>query len=261
MPSMARPSDEFGKDHGLLHEVVVTGRKVGAGAEFWAKIAHDEALFGKVVAFVARDGFEATTSQRRACEIMGKNFLGVEEVMTHFGVRPTPAQLRQLAAISFPESVLLACKDTHLLVAGFPMTILDVRTKAPKDPKTFYSYDDARYNTQKFATKEGVEVRWHLIRKTPVANSTSQTFADQQVLLAQEDEVPKACVVVYGVVLYYLVTRERLFSGVYVRCIDVGSDGDRVGVGLFDSDGLHVNDYSDDYCVGNVGVASARKSK
>ena len=46
-------NSEFGKDHGLLHEVVVTGRKVGAGEEFWAGLAHNEGLFARVVAFVA----------------------------------------------------------------------------------------------------------------------------------------------------------------------------------------------------------------
>ena len=46
-------SSEFGLDHGLIHEAVVTGRKVGADSDFWAALAHGEALFAKVVAFVA----------------------------------------------------------------------------------------------------------------------------------------------------------------------------------------------------------------
>jgi len=45
--------NDFGKDHGLIHEAVVTGRKVGAGQDFWAALAHSEELFQKVVAFVA----------------------------------------------------------------------------------------------------------------------------------------------------------------------------------------------------------------
>ena len=40
--TMVRPDEDFGKDHGLIHEAVVTGRKVGAGQDFWAKLAHDE---------------------------------------------------------------------------------------------------------------------------------------------------------------------------------------------------------------------------
>lgn len=40
---------EFGKDNGLVHEAVVTGRKVGAGQTFWSRLAHNESLFRHVV--------------------------------------------------------------------------------------------------------------------------------------------------------------------------------------------------------------------
>ncbi|MFH0814898.1 MAG: hypothetical protein V1902_02345 [Candidatus Falkowbacteria bacterium] len=46
---VVRPVEDFGKDLGLVHEVVVTGRKVGAGRDFWARLAHDEAFFRRVV--------------------------------------------------------------------------------------------------------------------------------------------------------------------------------------------------------------------
>lgn len=44
----------FGRDLGLIHEVVVTGRKVGADRRFWVKLAHDKSLFGKVVNLVEK---------------------------------------------------------------------------------------------------------------------------------------------------------------------------------------------------------------
>lgn len=44
--------EEFGKEHGLIHEVVVTGRKIGADHEFWARLAHDEEIFRQVVSLV-----------------------------------------------------------------------------------------------------------------------------------------------------------------------------------------------------------------
>lgn len=43
---------EFGKDLGLMHEVVVTGRKAGATSDFWACLAHDEQMFSRVVELV-----------------------------------------------------------------------------------------------------------------------------------------------------------------------------------------------------------------
>lgn len=49
--------DVFGKNLGLIHEVIVTGRKVGAGKEFWSKLAHDEELFMRTVEFVGLGGF------------------------------------------------------------------------------------------------------------------------------------------------------------------------------------------------------------
>lgn len=42
----------FGKEHGLINEVLVTGRKVGADKKFWASLAHNKELFRKVVAVV-----------------------------------------------------------------------------------------------------------------------------------------------------------------------------------------------------------------
>ena len=265
--------ESFGKDNGLIHEAVVTGRKVGAGQNFWAKLAHDEELFEKVVAFVAGNGviaqvpavivnYKPTPSQIRAREIMGKNCLGIEEAVRHFGATFTDEQLASLAEIPFSEAVLEECKNTHVLVAGFPMSILNIRAKAPsKKPKTFYSYKDAWYNTQAFAKDEKVEVRWYLIRKEAVAGSTSKTYGEQTAMLSAHEEVPRACELVYAVVLYFMATGERLFPSIYVRTVSLDSDGSRVYVGYFDSDGLLVNGNWVDYRYDDVAVSSSRKSK
>jgi hypothetical protein len=42
-------ASEFGKDLGLIHEAVVTGRKAGATPEDWAKLAHDEKVWPAVL--------------------------------------------------------------------------------------------------------------------------------------------------------------------------------------------------------------------
>lgn len=51
---------------------------------------------------------------------------------------------------------------------------------------------------------------------------------------------------------------ERLFENSYVRTSDVSAHGDRVDVGFFDAQGLHVNHWHD-HPDSNVGVSSARK--
>lgn len=49
--SAARGLSEFGKDFGLMHEVIITGRKVGADKHWWTLLIKDKALFAKVVAY------------------------------------------------------------------------------------------------------------------------------------------------------------------------------------------------------------------
>jgi hypothetical protein len=41
-------ASDFGRDHGLMHEVVVSGRVVGADEFFWSSLAHDRDLFSRV---------------------------------------------------------------------------------------------------------------------------------------------------------------------------------------------------------------------
>ena len=65
----------------------------------------------------------------RAREIMGKNFFGIEEAVQDFGVHPSETQLAALAQVPFTEEVLQSHKDTHILVAVFPLSILDIRGK------------------------------------------------------------------------------------------------------------------------------------
>lgn len=102
-------------------------------------------------------------------------------------------------------------------------------------------------------------MEWKLVRKTPVANSTSKTWSEQQALLMSNEETPTARVMVYMIIGHFLATGERLFEKVYVRCLDLDSDGYRVNVGSFDSNGLFVGNYWDDLRYDRIGVSAARK--
>ena len=197
-------------------------------------------------------------SQKVAREIMGKNFFGVEEAIKHFGVNPSKQQLAALAEVPFSEEVLKSCNDTHILIAAFPLSILDIRGIIKKQPdrSLFYSHD--WYDKQAFAKDKG-EVGWQLVRKEPVVGSTSKTWNEQQALLSKDEETPAARIVVYTMVGHFLSTRERLFKKAYVRCVDLGSDGYRVYVGRFASGGLRVDGSWDGGRDGGLGVSAARK--
>lgn len=211
-----------------------------------------------------KPAYESTPSQVASRIIMGKNFLGIEEVMRHYGAVFTAEQLAELAEIPFSEAEIEERKNTHLLVAYFPgMSVLNIRAKAPneKSKKAFRSYKDAWYNPQAFATSEKTGIGWAFVRKTAVEDSFSKAFTDQTQLLRPGDEVPRACEFVYAVVLYFMVTGERLFQNVYVRCSDIVSGGGRVFAGFFADDGLGISDLWGDGPHDFIGLASVRKFK
>ena len=239
------------------HEVLLKLEAAGLCDELAQKVvdSKDNDLAKKVVRLIQNGGFEPSTSQKRAREIMGKNIFGVEEAIAHFGVNPSKQQTAYLAEVPFAESVLEACKNTHVLVAVFPLSLLDIRG-ACKDQGLFYNQD--WYNKQSFAKEKG-EVGWQLIRKTPVSDSTSKTWDEQNKLLGKDDEVPSVRAVVYTMVGHYKAQNERLFEKVWVRCSDLDSGGSRVYVGVFDAMGLLVNSYWDDIRHVYLGLASARK--
>jgi len=238
------------------HELLLKLETAGLNEELAQRVIDSKGndLATKVVRLIQNGGFEPTTSQKRAREIMGKNFFGVEEAIRHFGVNPTRQQLAALSEIPFSEAVLEQSKDTHVLVAVFPLSVLEIPGKV--DSKLFY--DQWWYNKESFAKERG-EVTWQLIRKTPVNNSTSKNWQEQQALLSKDDEVPSAQVMVYTIIGHYLATGERLFEHVYVRTSSVDLGGRRVAVGRFDSEGLDVVSHWDDNRYDYLGVSSARK--
>ena len=240
----------------------------GASQRFWLALGEDAsevatrinsepAFLTQLALFAKNGGFEPSTSQRQAREIMGTNMFGIEDAIKHFGVNPSKAQLAALSEVPFSEEVLTSCKDTHVLVAVFPLSILDIRTQVKGEPTRLF-YDQSWYNKEAFAKDRG-EIGWHLIKKTPVENSTSKSWDEQQALLGKHDETPKAQVMVYAIIGHFRSTGERLFEKVWVRCSDLGSDGGRVDVGIFGADGLRVSDDWDDGRDSHLGLSVSRK--
>jgi hypothetical protein len=238
------------------HEVLLKLETAGLNDDLAQRIISSKGneLAAKVIRLIENGGFEPSISQKRAREIMGRNYFGIEEAIKHFGVSPSRQQLYALADISLTEAELEACKNTHVLVAVFPLSILEIRGKVTS--KLFY--DHSWYNKESFAKDRG-DVSWQLVRKTPVENSTSKTWPEQQALLAKNEEIPTARTMAYAIIGHYLATNERLLENIYVRCFDVDSEGDRVYVGDFASSGLVVDGRWDDYRYGYIGVSSARK--
>lgn len=223
-----------------------------------ARINSDPAFVANIARLMVSGVYKPSTSQKLAREIMAKNFFGIEEAIKHFGVNATKQQHADLAEVPFSEEVLKSCKDTHVLVAVFPLSILDIRGITKKQSDRTLSNNQNWYDEQVFAKDKG-EVGWQLVRKEPIANSTSKTWNDQQALLSKDEETPTARIVVYTMVGHFLATRERLFDKINVNCVDLGSGGRRVTVGEWGAEGLLVDDYWDDKWHDMLGLSAARK--
>jgi hypothetical protein len=235
-----------------LHRVL---REAGLHEKALQMPIDDAEMRKRLVRFWNSGGYESTSTQKLPCDIMGKNYFGIEDAVQHFGVKPTRAQLSALAVVPFSQAELHMCKDTHILVAVFPLSIVGIRGKVERSLFYFKASSDKMHS---FAKNRRV-ARWQLVRKTPVENSTNKTWAEQQALLGKNEEVPTAQVMTYTIIGHFLVTGERLFEKLYVGTSDVSSIGFRVRVGNFDFGGLHVDSYWDGNSDDSRGVASARK--
>lgn len=106
----ASSQEEFGKDLGIVHEAVITGRKVGAGKDFWKVLAHDKERFREVVEFVAaRPTFNVVMDYSRSLKEMVKagNYDWVNDDITkkHFPVKGKGKQEATVTLFHFNRAV------------------------------------------------------------------------------------------------------------------------------------------------------------
>jgi len=171
------------------------------------------------VRYAINGGYEAFTSQKKARVIMGKNFFGIENAISCFGVNPSIEQLDILDEVPWSEEILTSCKDTHILVAKFPISILEIEDTYKRLFRRG-NIPDGIYPYRTFYKYKG-EIGWHLVRKTPVTGSANKTWNEQLELLLEEEKTLSAGTLVYATVGHFLTTAERLFQKTYVRCADI----------------------------------------
>lgn len=187
-------------------------------------------------------------SEKDAHGIMGTNCFGTSEAVKYLGVRPS-----SLPKIMFTKETLEECRETHILVAMFPLSILDIHSRI--NIGLFYNW--VAYCNEPFAKYSG-HASWQLIRKAPVPNSIKKTWLEQRNLLRDDEGISTAIAMVYTILGHYLATDERLFKNTFVRCYDTFSDKRRVQIGHFGQTGLIVSGVTDDSRFDDLGLASVQ---
>lgn len=255
MPDIVSRSLSVHKEHEVLLKLEAAGFGNSEAQAIIESKGNELAI--KTVAYIRQGGYEATISQKRARKIMGTNFLGIVEVRACFGVEFRDEHIKRIGLdkVPFTEAVLKKCKDTHILFAGYPLTIMDIRSKISQnllDP-----LERAWYKKLSFARNDKVKMRWYLIRKDIVPDSTGKTYIEQVHMLSKDEEVPRACEMVYMIVLTYLTTGVRLFPGYYARCRDIVKRDKYVCAGSYADKGVAIQEFGTAvYC---VGIGASRK--
>lgn len=196
-----------------------------------------------------------------AKRILGGDFVSPQEVMdARPGVVYDASQLKALVDNIPSAEVLQQLKDNGFALVPQPpqpMSLLDVRAL---ESGQFYSQTGGWYADYAFAKDNKTGTGWLAIKKTPVDGSLSKTWDEQNRLLKDGESVPNAAEMSWFITTFFKVRGVRLFERLYVRCSDLVSDGGRVFVGVFDSEGLSVNGCLwDGYRSSLLGLASARK--
>ncbi len=198
--------------------------------------------------------------------IMGKNFLGVEEVGQHLGVRLSPEDLARVRDVSFSEATLRQNSDSHILFLGIardsegkPLTITRLRQMFPREGQPrFRSYLKPSEPRQLYSDRATPQLRWYLISRSLRDESRSKPYWQQEQSLRKNEYRERAVVYVYMMILVFKARGQRLYEEDLVWCNDTGPDGATVAAGYFGPEGIYVSDWwlrADEH----FGLAPARK--
>lgn len=245
------------------HELLLKLETAGLDVELAQRVIDSRSnnLATEMVGLIETSGYQITKNQERLKEVMGKNFFGVEEAIRHFGINPrkNKRQIAKLHRVPFSKELLGFCKDTHILVAVFPLSIFDIwKIDDGLFDGLLNSRDEPLFKGPKHGENKGI-VSWQLVCKTPLEDSASKDWDKQQRLVIGGGETPSSQVMAYTIIGHYMNTGERLFENTYVRTSCKGVFKNHVRVGFFNSKGLTINYGWDDLSESDLGLASVQR--
>lgn len=257
-PAVEEAAD-FGRDQGLIHEAVVMGRKVGAGKDFWKTLAHDEALFAKTVAYIARGGVDIVREvivsiPLTEAEKAAMDLLGVGKVFTQ-----AQAKSKIALPIRYSETALRECaaqnaareSDWRLIyLAGKSHRALETEIGRNRKLKPCFDPDSTWWlqTAEDGWANEGFEAGYYLLDFGPQSQGRfgATAWANQDAEIAKlgpEFERAHEAMVSEAAIRIFQATGERLLQGWYHWGRLLASDGYRVYVGGFDQHGWLVDRY------------------
>lgn len=153
-------------------------------------------------------------SEGEVVKIMGDSCLSLQVWFDLVKPDLHPLEQRELSRVPFSLQTLEACRDTHYLIPGYPMTALEV---GERFPSTLFSTLRNCFGRDKAAVEDKVRLGWYLVRKQPLVAEDAdwhpwrrsqpegkQTLSDWRRSLVPEQEfLPSVAELVYCIVLCY----------------------------------------------------------
>ena len=200
---------------------------------------------------------ERETSLNKAKEIMGENFIGLEEFLSikkEMGIHIPENTLETLPLVDFPEDLLERCKNDYLLILGIPfykdgseLTIVKMRDHFGCNPEKsepcFYNQD--WYIKEYFAKNMTLDFQWYLVKKNVFEEYRGMDPGDIIKNLKTKQILPSAILCAFTFFSYYFLRNEYIWKNDFVWCSDLDCNKDQIYIGrYFDSNKINKNGFN-----------------
>jgi len=169
----------------------------------------------------------------KAKEIMGKNFIGPEELLK-FSKKLGVVLPKKIPAVPFSADFLNRIKKNYILFLGLPVSINKMLRVFRTDPKKYEPcfYNQDWYLKEKFASKK-LEFKWYLIKKEINQKSRGKNPADLEKKFNKKESFPSAVSVAFLFFAYYFYSNKIIWEKDFIWCRDKDSNNDRIYVGRY----------------------------
>ncbi|TSC82236.1 MAG: hypothetical protein G01um101419_654 [Parcubacteria group bacterium Gr01-1014_19] len=157
------------------------------------------------------------TSVWDAKKYMKDNFIGLDMAVEKFGLDLTSDRTLGLEFVQYPEELIWRLRDSHFLIAGAPVDIIQVRQALFRRGKSIrgdFSYDHEPFARRKMAA------RWYLVPKAIGRNTLFKAKGEQDNFFGSSCERLGAVETTYIVAVHHMMMGTPLFKNVGVLTSD-----------------------------------------
>jgi len=270
---------EFEESVSALEKAVV--KQGGNPRDLFDLFRTDGEYACRIAQAMMRKGLVGSIESRLARLVLGRNIFDDADWMSYYDAKFTKKQFREAGKFPWGEDILnSSCpfnsdklvKDTHFAflgltaINGSPLTVAKWLELHPAtgQPKFYFNNDPWHVGQPHTDVATMMQLRWYLMLKNIIPNSTSKTPEEQVAMLPPEYEVPSTIAEVTKDILVFRKTDVRPNPSHWAACTERTVKTDKVSagrvscVGGFDGDGLYVDVWCGDR-VGSVGLGASRK--